>query len=306
MIDSYWLDDDDDSSKAEVTFVQKDKNDEGEETKAEIKVVIQKRTGTLEEHVDMMKDNLERMLVDEVNISKLRLGNKPSVSFSWRNDAKMKNGYFMHLLTSENDEAPIIAVSFVSNFIESETRISDIFKAVRNSIRFLSDPDFDKNTLKWYTHISLDHKVGLHYNPNHFVFENVPLTEGSFIMKEDENKENPRCNFALMVKNLELESRALTDIESELIRNLSELCDNSVEVIQKKSITMLGYNGRLNIFKGEAYNPMHNTKESLIFVYKFIITDNKKSIMFAFSSATDIWEKEWEKANTYIGTLFLY
>lgn len=254
----------------------------------------------------MMKDNLERMLVDEVNISKLRLGTVPSVSFTWRNDAKMKNGYFMHLLTSENDEAPIIAVSFVSNFIESETRISDIFKAVRNSIRFLSDPEFDQNSVKWNTHYSLDHKVGLHYNPDHFVFENVPLTEGSFIMKEDENKDNPRCNFALMVKTLESEARNLDDIEKELIRNLSELCDNAVEVIQKKDITMLGFKGKLTIFKGEAYNPMHNTKESLIFVYKFLIADNKKSIMFAFSSSPDIWEREWAKANTYIGTLFLY
>lgn len=293
----------DDNTKPEVTFVSKEKNENGE-LKSEIKVVIQQRTGTLDQHVDLMKDNLERMLIDEVSVSKLNLGTKSSISLAWNSDAKIKNGHYMHLLTSENDEAPIVAVSFVSNFVETESRISDIFKAVRNCVRFTTDSDFDTKSLKWNTHISLDHKVGMNYNPDHFVFENVPLTEGSFIMKEDAKVDNPRCNFALMVKSLDSssDSKSLNDIENELIRNISELCDNQVKIIQNKSMTVLGYDGKIIIFKGEAFNPVHNTKESLIFVYKFFITEEKKSVMFAFSSAPDIWEREWEKASLYTGT----
>ena len=122
-----------------MTFVSKEKNENGE-LKSEIKVVIQQRTGTLDQHVDLMKDNLERMLIDEVSVSKLNLGTKSSVSLAWNSDAKIKNGHYMHLLTSENDEAPIVAVSFVSNFVETESRISEIFKSIRNCVRFSTDP----------------------------------------------------------------------------------------------------------------------------------------------------------------------
>lgn len=129
----------------EVTFTKKETEKDGDDTVTlltEINISVQSRNGSLDHHVDTIRSQVaSKMFVEEdkIDVVEHKLGSIPAMTVSWESGAKVKGGRHTCTLTSENDNAPIVLISTVTNFVDEESNVSKVIKAVTNSFLFLSD-----------------------------------------------------------------------------------------------------------------------------------------------------------------------
>jgi hypothetical protein len=276
-----------------------------------VKVSHQPKQGPLETHIELLKVQLEKMHVENVNIVSTKIGTKDARVLTYTSDAQEEGMRYFHLLTTESDsmDSPVLTLLMTTGAKKSDfDQANEIFRQLRSTLVFLSEGETVRSTAKFEGYYHLKFNFGFLFDPERYLHraEGIPLTEASFVRKGDDPV-NPLVNFSVIVRELgENEEPDLAAMGEDLQENLKGVCGNSLERVLSESVTLCGLPARLIIFHGSATSPVNPADtEEMYFVYKYVINKKTKTaLLFAFASTPKFWQAEWKLVESYLDTLY--
>lgn len=261
--------------------------------------------------MDMLKTQLEKMLVEKVDVVNTKVGTKDARVASWTSDVSGSPMRYTHLITTEDESetSPVFALTMSTNSAEDEyDQFTDIFRQIRSSFVFVSEAEVVRKLAKYHGYHHLKFCFGFLFDGEHYAHrtEGIPLTEASFSRVGDDES-NPLVNFSVIVRELTSgETPDLAAMGDELEENLKGVCGNSLERIENAAVTLTGLPARVLIFHGSAQSPLNPADvEEMYFVYKYVINEEfNTALLFAFASTPQYWQAEWKIVESYLDTLY--
>lgn len=299
------------TAKGPFVTLSHEETEKGETLTTTVKLSYQPKQGPLETHIELLKVQLEKMHVENVNIVSTKVGTKDARVMFYTSDAQEEGMRYMQLLSTESDsnDSPILTMLMTVGAKKNEyDQAEDIFRQLRSTLVFLSEGGAVKATSKYEGYYHLKFNFGFLFDPERYSHraEGIPLTEASFIRKGDDPA-NPLVNFSVIVRELGAEEEPdLAAMGEDLQENLKGVCGNSLERVLSESVTMCGLPARLIIFHGSATSPVNPSDvEEMYFVYKYVINKaTKTALLFAFASTPKFWQAEWKLVESYLDTLY--
>lgn len=288
---------------------EKDKS--GQAISSTLRLLSTTKKGPLSTHIDLLKTQLEKMLVENVEVVNTKVGTKDAITASWTSDVSGSTMRYKHLITTEDesDASPVFALTMSTSTVEDEyDQFADIFRQVRSSFVFLSESEAVRKLSKYHGYHHLKFGFGFLFDGEHYGHreEGIPLTEASFSRVGDDPA-NPLVNYSVIVRELTTgETPDLAAMGDELEENLKGVCGNSLERIENATCTLTGLPARVLIFHGSAQSPLNPTDvEEMYFVYKYVINEEfNTALLFAFASTPQYWQSEWRIVESYLDTLY--
>lgn len=276
-----------------------------------VRLLSTQKKGPLSTHVDLLKVQLEKMHVENVDLLTTKVGSKEARVASWTSDASGIPTRYMHMMTTENDSetSPVFALTLMSTVPVGEyDQIPAIFHQLRSSFVFTSESKAVSEIAAWGGYYHLKFKFGFLFDTAHYQYrqEGIPLTEASFSRIGDDPS-NPLVNFSVIVREMNpTEKPNLIDMGEELEKNLKGVCGNSLQTIVSEEATICGLPGRVMIFHGSAASPVNPEEvEEMYFAYKYVLnSQTNTALLFAFASAPKFWKNEWKLVESYLDTLY--
>lgn len=283
----------------------------GQKLTSTVKVTSNPKQGPLETHLELLKVQLEKMLVEKVDIVKTKVGTKDARVAKWQSDAQEQGMRYWQLITTESEsmDSPVIILNFTTNTtVDEYDQAPAIFKQIRSSFVFLSESEVVRSTSKYHGYYHLKFNFGFLFDPERYTFrkDGIPLTEASFIRAGDDPV-NPLVNFSVIVRELgEKENPDLDAMAEDLQENLKGVCGNTLEKVSSDSVQMCGLPARVIIFHGSATSPVNPADvEEMYFIYKYVInTSARTALLFAFAATPKHWVAEWKLVESYLNTLY--
>lgn len=276
-----------------------------------LKTYVAAKQGPLTQHIEMLKVQLEKMGVENVEIVSTKVGTKDARLAIYQSDAQQQDMRYWQLLTTESEamDSPVVTLLMTTNVKKSESdQSTDLFRMIRNSFVFLSDSESVRKTASYQAYYHLKFNFGFLYDPEHYVYrqEGIPLTEASFIRAGDDPV-NPLVNFSVIVRALDpAETPNLDTMADDLQENLKGVCGNTLDRVSAEECTLSGHPARVIIFRGSAVSPINPADvEDMYFVYKYVINrDANTALLFAFAATPQYWQAEWKLVESYLDTLY--
>lgn len=299
------------SAKGPVVTLSHEEKEKDNVHQTTVKISLVPKQGPLQVHVDLLKDQLEKMLVDKVELINTTVGSRPACVAKWQSDATQKGMRYMQLFTTETDTdvSPIVTVALNTNVpIGEYDQVPQLFDMIRGTFSFLSDSALATKTTNWSAFHHLKFGFGFLFDQAKYVWkpDGIPLTEASFY-REGDDPMNPLVNFSIIVRALdEGEKPDLVKMGEELQENLRQVCGNTLETVSAENSKVGDSTARVLICHGTAQSPLNPAEvEEMYFVYKYLInTSANTAILFAFASTPKYWQKEWKVVESYIDTLY--
>jgi hypothetical protein len=300
-----------DNEKAPLLTLTNEEQFGSETTTTTLRLLSTQKKGPLSAHVDLLKVQLEKMHVEEVDLVTTKVGTKEARVAGWTSDASGSPMRYMHLMTTEDDAetTPVIALTLMTNGKKDDyDQLPAIFRQVRSSFVFLSESEEVRRLCKYGGYYHLKFNFGFLYDAEHYQYrtEGIPLTEASFSRVGDDPA-NPLVNFSVIVRELDpKETPDLVAMGDELQENLKGVCGSSLQKIVSEAVTLCGLPGRVMIFHGSATSPVNPAEvEEMYFAYKYVINkEARTALLFAFASTPKFWQAEWKLVESYLDTLY--
>jgi hypothetical protein len=298
-----------------VSVTNKFKQDK-KEYHRDVKVVTQKREGTLDDHVDRLTNNLKRMLVSKMDVEKAKLGGADARLIYWTTDAIEQGTRYQQVLAAHPTDAnaPLIVLTMSTNAPADDDITPQCFDAIARSLRFTTEDSNVEAWAKWNTFHHLLYKFQFSFDGSHYILrdEGVQFTEAAFVLAGDD-PENPTATLSVIVRKFPDDQKMdLKEISSEILENLKQICGPSYALLKNEELTQDDRPGRISVAKGDG--PMggppgggppdpHFTQE-MYFVHKILLDQTKRvAVLFAFTSVAAAYKKEWPIANSYIRSM---
>lgn len=283
----------------------------GQTSTTTLRLLANVKKGPLSVHMDMLKTQLEKMLVEHVDVVNTKVGTKDAIYAKWISEVSGAPMRYYHLIATENDEesSPVFSLTMSTNTVDGEyDQFVPMFRQIRASFVFLSESDAVRDLQKYQGYHHLKFGFGFLFDGEHYAHraEGIPLTEASFSRVGDDPV-NPLVNYSVIVRELTPgETPDLAAMGDELEENLKGVCGNSLERVENTSVTLTGLPARVLIFHGTAQSPLNPEEvEEMYFVYKYVINEEfSTALLFAFASTPVFWQKEWKIVESYLDTLY--
>lgn len=251
---------------------------------------------SLEKHLEILKTELEKMLVEKVKVIDL----ENSYLAFWFSDAFGKPTNFAQFLATESNESDsIVIMNFSSDEVSEIDQSKDFIEIITKSLSFKSET----SKKDWKTYYNIEDKFGFLFDSEKYYKSPspIPMTEVSLLRNidvPDESKQNLSCIVRRNDKDIQIFN--LDNLGVDLLKNLKDICQNTLKVMKNESSTIATLEARLIIAKGTPKD-----SEELIFAYKYLIYKKGKiALLFAFSSILKEWESEWQTVEEFINTLY--
>lgn len=267
----------DGADKSPLVVLNHESTSDGEKQSITMRVLATTKKGSLSTHIDLLKVQLEKMHVEDVELVTTKVGSKDARVATWISEASGSPMRYIHMITTENDDekTPVISMTLSTNTLKSEhDQVPTIFRQIRSSFAFLSESEDIRRTSEWLGFYHLRFGFAFLYDGKHYLHraEGIPLTEASFCRVGDDPV-NPLVNFSVIVRELTPgETPDLEAMGDELKENLKGVCGNSLQQISNSPVTLCGLPARVLIFHGTASSPVNPSEmEEMYFVYKYVI-----------------------------------